>query len=71
MSERAEPVPHGQSPLMPSRRRAGRITAFGLPLVASLLLPVAAHAATPALTANFHTIGIYWYRTQNAAGVAL
>ncbi len=71
MSERAEPVPHGQSPLMPSRRRAGRITAFGLPLVASLLLPVAAHAATPALTANFHTIGIYWYRTQNAAGVAI
>ena len=37
----------------------------------ALLLPAAAYAATPVATANFHTIGIYWYRTQNPAGVMI
>ncbi len=51
----------------PRARRAHRLCAA----VVMMLLPSVASAAAPTATANFHTIGLYWYRTQNPAGVAI
>jgi hypothetical protein len=58
------------------RTHAGRVARRDWILAAILALlvlhPATARAnAEPTATANFHTIGLYWSREQNAAGVAI
>src|SRR4051794_25852750 len=71
MTDGVEAAKHGQ---LPSTGSAGlrRQTWLACSLaLATSLLPAAAQAATPVATANFHTIGLYWYRTPNPAGVEI
>ena len=72
MTDGVHAAKYGQrsSTVWAGHRRQTRL-AWSLALTTALLLPVAAHAATPVATANFHTIGLYWYRTQNPAGVMI